>query len=95
MQLALDWNRDAFTRGNFTPGGEMLESRRDSPQNTRVAPLISLLTLALKLHFTSLHFTPLISSHPPSCSLYCSPLSLPTLSSVISLLRYQYPPMLL
>jgi hypothetical protein len=27
-------NRDAFTWGNFSPGGEMLESRRDSPQNT-------------------------------------------------------------
>jgi hypothetical protein len=36
MQLTPDWNRDAFTWGNFSPGGEMLESRRDSPQNTRV-----------------------------------------------------------
>jgi hypothetical protein len=35
--LALDWNRDAFTRGNFCPRGEILKSRRDSPQNTRVA----------------------------------------------------------
>jgi hypothetical protein len=40
MQLAPDWNRDAFTRGNFSPGGEMLESRRGSPQNTRVAAFV-------------------------------------------------------
>lgn len=41
MQLALDCNRDAFTRGNFNPGGEMLESRRDFPQNTKVGLLLS------------------------------------------------------
>jgi hypothetical protein len=36
QQLAPDRNRDAFTRGNFCPRGEILKSRRDSPQNTRV-----------------------------------------------------------
>jgi hypothetical protein len=37
QELAPDWNRDAFTRGNFCPRGEILKSRRDFPQNTRVA----------------------------------------------------------
>jgi hypothetical protein len=36
MQAAPDWNRDAFTQGNFLSAGGILESRRDSPQNTRV-----------------------------------------------------------
>jgi hypothetical protein len=36
MQLAPDWDRDAFTRGNFCPRGQILESRRDPPQDTRV-----------------------------------------------------------
>jgi hypothetical protein len=37
MQAALNRNRDTFPRGNLWLGGEILKSRRDSPQNTRVA----------------------------------------------------------
>jgi hypothetical protein len=45
QELAPDWNRDAFTRGNFCPRGEILKSRRDSLQNTRVAlPALEMLT---------------------------------------------------
>jgi hypothetical protein len=45
QELAPDWNRDAFTRGNFCPRGEILKSRHDSPQNTRVAlPALEMLT---------------------------------------------------
>jgi hypothetical protein len=48
MQLAPDWNRDAITRGNFSTGGEILKSRRDSPQNTRVVGCLPVKT-AVKL----------------------------------------------
>lgn len=30
MELAPDWSRDLCTRGNFSPGDEILRFRRDS-----------------------------------------------------------------
>jgi hypothetical protein len=45
MQLAPDWNREAFTRGNLSSAGRISESRRVSPQNTRVVlPTLEMLT---------------------------------------------------
>jgi hypothetical protein len=43
-------------RGNFSPGGEMLESRRDSPQNTRVGATIYAIESQTHTTFPSLLF---------------------------------------
>jgi hypothetical protein len=43
MQSAPGRYRDTFTAGNFSPGGEILESRRDSPENTKVGAEVRVL----------------------------------------------------
>lgn len=42
MESASDWDRDAFTRGNCSTASGNLESRSDSPQNTKVGLLFAL-----------------------------------------------------